>query len=300
MKRLYTIVLAFFITLPFLQAQMWNGTDTLYGNEWINYDQTYFKIMIAQDGMYRISRSTLEGAGIPVNSIEGTKYQLFHMGEEAPVYVSTNSIFGANDYIEFYGEKNRASLDNYLYVNPDDELLNPEYSLFTDTSAYFLTWKTTADPTNRFQTVQNDLTNLPNKEQYFMHEEKAIFSSTNIKESITSGIYFSTYGRGEGFANGFTASLEVAFSPNHIYTAVAESNLKIRLATSEGNHDLSIDLNGSQQLFDQPNGFTLQQYDLDISTASLNGDDKVLIKGNFDSYDKHAVANVTADLSAGF
>ncbi len=295
MKRLYTIILALFVSLPFLQAQMWNGTDTLYGNEWINYDQDYFKIMVAKDGMYRISRTAMENAGIPantINTIEGTKYQLFYMGEEVPVYVSTNSIFGANDYIEFYGEKNKATLDNYLFTNPDTELLNPEYSMFTDSSAYFLTWKTTAGATNRFQTVQNDLNNLPTKEAYFIHEENAVFSSAHIKENITNGIYYSTYVRGEGFANGFMTSLEVTLAPKHIFTAVAESNLKLRLATSEGNHDLTIDLNGNQLLFDQPEGFTLQQYDLDISTASLTGDDKVLVKGNIDSYDKHAVANV--------
>ena len=103
MKKLYTIILTLFVSVPFLQAQMWNGSDTLYGNEWINFDQTYFKIMIAEDGMYRISKATLDGVGISLNTIEGKEFQLFYMGEEAPIYVSTSSFFGDNDYIEFYG-----------------------------------------------------------------------------------------------------------------------------------------------------------------------------------------------------
>ncbi len=291
MMRIFIFIFTLFIYFPFLQAQMWNGTDTLYGNEWIDYEKTYFKIMVAKDGIYRVPRSTLESAGIPVNTLEGTKYQLFHMGKEAPIYVSTNSILGANDYIEFYGEKNRAELDEYLYNAPDEELLNLEYSLFTDTSAYFLTW-TTTEPTNRFQNIQNDLTNLPNKEDYFTHTEKAVFSSSNIKKSITNGIYYSNYVIGEGFAHSFTNSLEVSLAPKYIFTGVNESSLNIRLATSEGNHNLSINLNGSQQLFDQPNGFTLKQYDLEILTSALTGDDKVLINSDFDDYDKHAVANV--------
>lgn len=292
MQKFYTFTLALLISIPCLHAQMWNGTDTLFGNEWINYDQSYFKIPIAEDGIYRISRNALENAGVDVNNIPGTKYQLFHLGKETPVYVSTNSIFGTNDYIEFYGEKNRAGLDNYIYANPEDELLNPEYSLFTDTSAYFLTWTSSAQPANRFQDVQNDLTNLPDKEQYFIHEKKAIYSSANIKEAITNGIYYSTYVRGEGFANGFTASLEVNLPATQIYTASNETTVKVRMATNEGSHDVTISLNGNQLLFDQPNGFTLQQYDLAAATSLLTGTDKVLIKGNYDANDKHAVANV--------
>ena len=300
MKRYFTILLALFVSPTFLQAQMWNGTDTLYGNEWINYDQSYFKIMVAEDGMYRIPQSALVNAGIDVNAINGTNFQLFHNGEEAPIYVSTESILGANDYIEFYGEKNRDELDRYLYNNPDIELLNPEYSLFTDTSAYFLTWDQSTQTANRFQSVQNDLTNLPSPEQYFMHEEKVVFSSENIKENITNGIYFSTYGRGEGFANGFTTSVEVSLSPDHIFTGVNQSNVNIRLATSDGNHQLSIGLNGDEIKYDEPNGFTLQQYDINITTSELTGDDKVQIDGTFDSYDRHAVANVVLNYPRSF
>lgn len=31
-----------------------------YGNEWINYNQTYYKIKISQDGLYRITYSVLQ------------------------------------------------------------------------------------------------------------------------------------------------------------------------------------------------------------------------------------------------
>ena len=31
--------------------------DGLYGNEWINYNQTYLKLKVAEDGFYRISNT---------------------------------------------------------------------------------------------------------------------------------------------------------------------------------------------------------------------------------------------------
>ena len=134
MKKFYFIVLLCCFGYS-LSAQMWNGTDTLFGNEWINYDQSYFKIMVAEDGIYRIPKNTLESAGVPIGAVSGEQFQIFRLGEEIPLYVSTNGAFGANDYIEFYGQKNRSELDRFLFADPDADMLNPDYSLFTDTSA---------------------------------------------------------------------------------------------------------------------------------------------------------------------
>ena len=70
---------------------MWNGVDTLYGNEWINYDQTYYKISVAEDGIYRIDFEQLESAGIPIEQLEGSQLQLFHLGEEQAIYITSTS-----------------------------------------------------------------------------------------------------------------------------------------------------------------------------------------------------------------
>ncbi|MCB0555841.1 MAG: hypothetical protein KDD02_20000, partial [Phaeodactylibacter sp.] len=63
MRRLALIIFLLISILPLSRAQMWNGTDTLYGNEWIHYDQSYFKISVAADGIYRIPYATLSAAG---------------------------------------------------------------------------------------------------------------------------------------------------------------------------------------------------------------------------------------------
>ena len=179
-KTAFSILFLWLFTIPSF-AQIINGVDTLYGNEWINFDQTYFKIMVAEDGMYKLDFQQLENAGIPVSEIPGGQYQLFHNGEEVPVYTTSNAIFSADDHIEFFGQKNRSELDCHLFRNPDEEIINPQYSLFSDSSAYFLTWSNTGNPI-RFESVENNLNNLPPKEPYYLECLQMEFHSKWSKE----------------------------------------------------------------------------------------------------------------------
>ena len=43
-----------------------NGISQNYGNEWINYNQQYFAVPIAEDGVYRIGFDVMASAGIPL------------------------------------------------------------------------------------------------------------------------------------------------------------------------------------------------------------------------------------------
>ena len=49
----------------------------LYGNEWIDYNKSYYKISVADEGIYRLEFQDFVDAGIPVNAIDGRKYQIF-------------------------------------------------------------------------------------------------------------------------------------------------------------------------------------------------------------------------------
>ena len=112
----------------------------LYGNEWIDYSQNYYKIPISETGVYRISFQTLLAAGVPVTSVSPSNYQLFVKGEEVPIYIEggTDGFFDVSDYIEFYGEKNDGWLDTAMYEDRLNQP-NPYYSLINDTATYYLT-----------------------------------------------------------------------------------------------------------------------------------------------------------------
>ena len=126
--------------ITFITNQMQSQT---YGNEWINYSQNYYKIKIAQDGIYRIDSATLAAAGIScgLGGINPRNFQLFNKGIQQSIYVQgeSDNVFNNSDFIEFYGQKNDGSLDSLLYVNTAF-VPNPYYSLINDTAVYFLTW----------------------------------------------------------------------------------------------------------------------------------------------------------------
>ena len=58
-----------------------------YHNNWINYNQQYYKFKIAETGIYRIDSATLANSGIPLNSINPQNFQLFSRGEELPIHI---------------------------------------------------------------------------------------------------------------------------------------------------------------------------------------------------------------------
>src|SRR5690606_32002512 len=94
-----------------------------YGNEWIDYSsgRKYFKIQIAQDGLYRINFSTLQFAlqsiSEDIANIDPRSIQVYNRGEEVFLYVhgESDGAFNASDYLEFYGERNTGWLDEGLY-----------------------------------------------------------------------------------------------------------------------------------------------------------------------------------------
>ena len=46
-------------------------------NDWINYDQNYFKFPIAEDGVYRIDFQQLINAGMNIGGIDPRNFQIF-------------------------------------------------------------------------------------------------------------------------------------------------------------------------------------------------------------------------------
>lgn len=250
MKNTFTLFLLFF-AINFLSAQMWNGQDTLYGNEWINYDQTYLKLKVAEDGIYKIPVSAIQDK-IP-SDIEGKHLQLFYLGQEIPIYTSNEGTLNSGDFIEFFGKKNRSELDQYLFSNPTDELLNPNYSMFTDTSTYYLTWTDEISQNARFDEVQNDISGLTQPEQFFMYESKNIYSDASIKKTVNysgANVSTSTFDEGQGFSSPLVKQQTFTISLPHLFDSGAnELPLHIRTyGQAIGSFQDSITLNGEEIL----------------------------------------------------
>ncbi|MBC8492466.1 MAG: hypothetical protein H8D43_01670, partial [Chloroflexi bacterium] len=81
-----------------------------------------YKISVAQDGIYQLTYSDLEAAGLPVDSLDPHTFQVFNIGSEVAIYVEGDGDgkFDSSDYILFYSQK-----------------MNTKY---TDINVYWLTY----------------------------------------------------------------------------------------------------------------------------------------------------------------
>jgi len=177
-------------------AQMEIDGEILFGNEWIDYDKQYLKISVKEDGIYRISRAELISFQIPLDQISLSNLVLYNYGKSVPFFVSPDA-----QYIEFYGTKNRSELDEFIYPNKES-ILNPEYSVVSDESAYFLTWTNEVNPL-LVTPVNTDLsTNTLSPETYYLHKEKVILSQKHYKP-VRDGeqVRFSNFIASEGFGS---------------------------------------------------------------------------------------------------
>lgn len=194
MKRL----LPLFLLLGFLTAEAQK-----FNNEWIRYNQTYYKFKVGKEGIYRISKAVLEQAGIGSAGVEFM--ELWKNGEQVPFYPSVPSgELPANGYIEFWGELNDGKTDNVLYRNPSFQH-SSKHSLLTDTAVYFLSVNT-----NRsgflFMDQPNDIaSNTLAPEPYFMHTVGNYFKGKiNPGYAVVVGEYLfsSSFDKGEYWSSG--------------------------------------------------------------------------------------------------
>lgn len=249
MRKLLLVYL-FMLSLSTAYAQ-------LYGNEWINYNQTYFKFQVAKDGIYRINYDALNtafaAAGIAITDVNPQNFQLFNFGEEQFIYVDgeADGVFNTTDYIEFYGKRNDGKFDSLLFDNAGLQLHQYE-SIINDTVAYFLTWNNLTT-NNRMATPVNDLTGAPAPLLYHDYHVKTIWGSGYGSGNFNAGptyydIYSSKYEDGEGYTtfkynlSNFTST--IATPGFYTGTAFTPKLKTVVIGVNNSEHHVVINFNG--------------------------------------------------------
>ena len=256
MKRVYSLVILFlFSFLP-----LFSQTN---GNEWIHYDQPYFRIKITQAGIYRIDKNSLINAEFPVG-IDPKRIQLFGKEQEIPIYVKGESDgqFDDEDFIEFYAEGNDGWLDSLLYADPE-AMLNPKYSLYNDTLFYYLSYS----PPDEIPNLRTITANDQNFDgfigsEYCLVKQKVVFNQNyhfgiqNLSNGVTDPRYLNGEGYGKFITNGsqsFVFNSEQRYSsasapPSILKTTFASAN-NPNTTNPSGNHHFRLSEN-STVLFD--------------------------------------------------
>jgi hypothetical protein len=139
-----------------------------YGNEWIAYSQSYYKIKIAKEGLYILDSATLAASGVPVATLDPRNIQLFHKGQEIRAYIpgETDGVLNKSDYILFYADKNTGK-DDSLYYDVVPYLTNPYYSIINDTAAVFLTWNSAGGNKRYLADTDTTFSQYSNSPYYF-------------------------------------------------------------------------------------------------------------------------------------
>lgn len=198
MKTFYMKILFSFlvlsVTLP-LTAQT-------FGNEWINYNQTYFKFPITEDGVYKITYADLQPLNIESSAYVSENLQIYGRDRQIPIYVSDggNNQIDSGDFIAFYAQKNDGWLDETIYKDPK-HLSNPYFSIYNDTIYYFLSWNTSGGNL-RYEPHNNPGAGLLPEIPYLWWSQHYEFHDFYFEGYNIGNLSTSYYNPGEGFCSG--------------------------------------------------------------------------------------------------
>lgn len=255
-----------------------------YGNEWINYSQTYFKLKIGENGIYRIPFSALQNYGM--GTVQGTQFAVYRDGVQVPVYVSNNGSLGVNDYIEFYGTKANGKMETELFTHPEDQA-NDEVNGVSDTAYYFITFNT-AGNNARLTLNSNAMPGIPPAaEPYCMTTALPTMSMrSNFApgESYYTGTelvyyYSARYDRGEGWGITSYAPINLTYNTPEVYTGANALLQTVTLWNSKNvGSNLRYTVNGNI-LFDTSGlaPYALIRKNINVNASSLSGSNTVMV-----------------------
>ncbi len=292
MRRTLLLLSLLTLGVQLAEAQMVNGQDTLFGDEWIVDGQIYLRIPVAQPGVYHISIEQLAAAGWPVETLSGKQFELYRQGQSEPLYVSSPESLTNSDFLSFHGRPNRGELDTHLFADAAAQQLNPAYSLYTDTAVYFLTYLQEGVSSQQYLTI--DAAPLPEATTvpYIWRTVEKVYSSKFIKEYVRItglSVRYSHFTVSEGYgnrseqdflsANGSRETLTTLSATNAIANG-PEAQLSLRYGCGPDQHLQEIRVDGNPLISLEDRDWVVRQYDTSIDGQLLSDERlEVLISG---------------------
>ena len=254
-------------------------------NQWINYNQPYYRINIVSTGVYRVTAAQLEQAGIDIQNVSPDRFQLFRNGKQVRMWIGNrtapDSVLNGDDFLEFFGTGNNGFMDSLVYDVPSN-ILNPYTSLFNDTAAYFLTHSSTEIGLRYQAQPDTGYSNRTAFPYFFKATTKNYRGDYGLGIQNSAGSYSPVFGLGEGYSTGYAYNLTAFGSPN-MSTPFPFSNgppmrLSMKIASNNGDpqvngdHRVKFFLNNASGLLladDSWDGPAQRFYNVQISATAV-------------------------------
>ena len=131
--------------LILLVCMLYAGNSFSQNNyNWITPNKTYLKLLIHEDGIYRINSSDFSNAGITTSGIDPRTVKILYKGVQLPIYFQgeNDGTFDPADFFDFYGKRNyggltprRDGFSNQIIYTVDEY-----YNQYSDTNVYWIDW----------------------------------------------------------------------------------------------------------------------------------------------------------------
>lgn len=241
------------VFLASLFVFLFNTAFAQFGNEWINFSQQYYKIPVTQTGIHRLTYNDLSTAGVPVNSVDPRRIQIFRRGVEQSInfynlQIPANGSFEPGEYLEFYGERNNGATDVDLYKNPAHHP-HTYMNLYSDTASYFLTWQLLPVQGKRMTVLNPEVNvgNLPAETGFTNTVMSVFYNQYSGGETYGARVQSSFFDEGEGWTGtvlcntGCSNMQDMTLTLPGGVTSATAPQLEVLLAGRiEGNHFVEI------------------------------------------------------------
>ena len=216
-------------------------------------------------------------AGVPIGSFDPRSFQIFNNGAEQNIIVKDENtgVFSTNDYIEFYANKNDGWFDAQLF-NAQGTQANKFFSLFNDTSTYFLTWNSSlSNKRMSLDTANNAASFGPYAPQsYFFAENHQDYTGSYFYGATNAlGATDAEYSIGEGWFDigmSLNGSLTKTISTPSFYASGPNSTLSFTVVgASDPPHHLRVTMPG-YQIDSTYSGYKILHFTHQIPSSLLN------------------------------
>jgi len=262
--------------------------DGVYDDTWYTSQSSFVKIAVTQDGVYKVTGAELAQAGLSLASVNPNKIRLIKNGAEVPIWIEgeTPSSLAESDAIVFVGEQNRGDEELWAFEEIAQRQGSDYFSLFSDTTWYWLGWQDVQGETPLRYTDTDPLQTIPGLQT---------ITATNEVDHLEEDVayYFGDsndaaqpqYTRGEGFV--WLSFTHIDSNPIDRVIPVTLDNLspeadsvhiEVKLSSASGTQhlvELRIEANGSPIACDQCtdsegwNGYSFRSLTVSIPTSLI-------------------------------